>query len=142
MCFMLFDRSTSETPSLNKENVSEAPKPAASTGAPSKNTAAAGGGAAATSKAITPTWIFNAAMLSDPVDLSALVTMSREKPDAILNEVGLLNKMVEKVLNAPLSNKRVDKDTRLDVRKSIYQYIFFIEYALLATLFSNSTRTN
>jgi len=84
---------------------------------PSSTSIAKGVAAAAApkNKTLTPTWIFNAAMLSDPVDLSALVTMSRDKPEDILNEIGLLNKMVEKVLNAPTKNKRIDRDTRLDV---------------------------
>lgn len=64
---------------------------------------------------LTPTWMFNAALVSSPVDLSSLVKLSREDPNAVLNEVGLLNRMVEKVLNAPGSSKNVDKDSRLDV---------------------------
>jgi hypothetical protein len=54
-------------------------------------------------------------MITTPVDLSALVTMSRDNPRAILDEFGLLNQMVGKVLNAPATSTRVDKDTRLDV---------------------------
>ncbi len=59
--------------------------------------------------------MFNAALLSSPVDLSALVALSRDDPAAILGEVGLLNKMVEKCLNASEKSMKVDKDTRLDV---------------------------
>lgn len=69
-------------------------------------------------KTLSPSWLFNAAMLSSPVDLSSLVTLSRDDPDAILQELGLLNKMVEKVLNADASKaagKRVSKSTRLDL---------------------------
>lgn len=54
-------------------------------------------------------------MITAPVDLSALVTMSRDHPQAILDEFGLLNQMVGKVLNAPDASTRIDKDTRLDV---------------------------
>lgn len=64
---------------------------------------------------LTPTWMFNAALLSTPVDLSSLVALSRDEPEAILGEVGLLNKMVDKCLNASEKSVKVDKDTRLDV---------------------------
>lgn len=54
------------------------------------------------------------ALLSVPVDLSALVSLSRNNPQAIFDEVGLLNTMVERVLNSKNEN-RMDKDCRLDV---------------------------
>ena len=50
-------------------------------------------------KTLSPSWLF-------------------DDPDAILQELGLLNKMVEKVLNADASKaagKRVSKSTRLDL---------------------------
>ena len=59
----------------------------------------------------------NAALLSSPVDLGPLVTLSRDDPDAILQELGLLNKLVDKVLNADeakASGKRMAKTTRLE----------------------------
>jgi hypothetical protein len=66
------------------------------------------------SKSLSARWLFDAALMSSPIDLSALVTLSQKNPAAIVKEVGLLNRMVEVCLNSG-KNKRVDKDTRLDV---------------------------
>ena len=37
---------------------------------------------------LSPSWLFAAALLDAPMDLSKLVTMSRDDPNAILNELG------------------------------------------------------
>lgn len=98
------DPSAAAQPSKDKENT------------PSSNPNAKRiGGGAEEKKKLSPRWIFNAAMLSSPCNLEQLVALSRDAPLAILNEVGLLNMMVDKCLNAEKSSKRVDKDTRLDV---------------------------
>ena len=78
---------------------------------------AGGAGGSGKKKALSPSWLFNAALLSSPVDLGPLVTLSRDDPDAILQELGLLNKLVDKVLNADeakASGKRMAKTTRLE----------------------------
>jgi len=90
---------------VDKENASPTPKSANSKG----------GAATSPKPALTPGWLFKSAMITAPVDLSALVTMSRDHPQAILEEFGLLNQMVAKVLNAPDTSSRIDKATRLDV---------------------------
>ena len=51
-------------------------------------------------KALSAKWLFDAALLSSPVDLTALVELSQKSPDAVLSEVGLLNRMVR--VTAPL----------------------------------------
>jgi len=89
---------------VDKENALPTPKSAKSKAATSSP-----------KPALTPGWLFNSAMITAPVDLSALVTMSRDHPQAILEEFGLLNQMVAKVLNAPDTSTRIDKATRLDV---------------------------
>eukprot|EP01031_Cornospumella_fuschlensis_P031676 gene31676-38281_t len=61
---------------------------------------------------LTVKWQLDAALLSRPVDLTALVTMSRTEPDSFLEDntlhrlVGLLNET---------NDRKSDKDTKLDV---------------------------
>jgi len=55
----------------------------------------------------------DAALLSRPVDLTALVTMSRNSPEKLLED-NTLHRLVNILLNEKNSNKS-DKDTKLDV---------------------------
>ena len=57
---------------------------------------------------------FDAALLSQPIDLSALVTLSQTSVAAFTEDPGLLNRMVDLILNSD-KKRGVDKDTRLDV---------------------------
>ena len=59
-------------------------------------------------------WQFDAALLSQPIDLSTLVTMSQTNVAAFTEDVGLLNRMVDLILNSD-KKRGVDKDSRLDV---------------------------
>eukprot|EP00617_Octactis_speculum_P020116 CAMPEP_0185769624 /NCGR_PEP_ID=MMETSP1174-20130828/55055_1 /TAXON_ID=35687 /ORGANISM="Dictyocha speculum, Strain CCMP1381" /LENGTH=465 /DNA_ID=CAMNT_0028454763 /DNA_START=6 /DNA_END=1400 /DNA_ORIENTATION=+ len=70
--------------------------------------------ASGSTTSLSPMWIFNAAMLSQPMDLSTLVTLSRDNPISIVQENGLMEKMISKVLNVK-DSKLIDKDARLDV---------------------------
>ena len=59
-------------------------------------------------------WQFDAALLSQPIDLSALVTLSQTSVAAFTEDPGLLNRMVDLILNSD-KKRGVDKDSRLDV---------------------------
>ena len=59
-------------------------------------------------------WMFDAALLSSPIDLTPLVKLSQTNPTALTDASGLLNRMVEVCLNSD-KKRGVDKDTRLDV---------------------------
>lgn len=58
-------------------------------------------------------WQLDAALLSRPVDLTALVTMSRSSPDSFLED-RTLHRLVTSLLNET-NDKKSDKDTKLDV---------------------------
>ena len=58
-------------------------------------------------------WQLDAALLSRPVDLTALVSLSQTSPDDFYED-DTLARMVKLLLNAE-SDKKADKDTRLDV---------------------------
>ncbi len=58
-------------------------------------------------------WQLDAALLSRPVDLTALVTMSRSAPMALLEE-NTLHRLVTILLNEK-NERKSDKDTKLDV---------------------------
>ena len=58
-------------------------------------------------------WQLDAALLSRPVDLTALVSLSQTSPDDFYED-DTLSRMVKLLLNAE-SDKKADKDTRLDV---------------------------
>ncbi|CAN0044549.1 unnamed protein product [Heterosigma akashiwo] len=62
---------------------------------------------------LTAKWQLNAAMLSRPVDLSTLVTMSQQSPEEFLVD-DTMERLVSKLLNTE-SDQVADKDTRLDV---------------------------
>mmetsp|Transcript_23568 Transcript_23568/g.30565 ORF Transcript_23568/g.30565 Transcript_23568/m.30565 type:complete len:728 (-) Transcript_23568:351-2534(-) len=62
---------------------------------------------------LTAKWQLDAAMLSRPVDLSTLVTMSQQNPEEFLVDE-TMEKMVDKLLNTENASL-ADKDTRLDV---------------------------
>ena len=57
-----------------------------------------GSSSSSTSKKLPVSWQFNAAMLSRPVDLGALVALSRTNPKEFLDN-DLPHKMVTKLLN-------------------------------------------
>ena len=62
---------------------------------------------------LTAKWQLDAALLSRPVDLTALVSMSRSTPDKFLDD-NTLQRLVTLLLNE--KNKvKSDKDTKLDV---------------------------
>jgi uncharacterized protein YaiE (UPF0345 family) len=58
-------------------------------------------------------WQLDAALLSRPVDLTALVTMSKSHPDKFIID-DTLHRLVSILLNEKNANKS-DKDTKLDV---------------------------
>ncbi|KAJ1415474.1 hypothetical protein B484DRAFT_160093 [Ochromonadaceae sp. CCMP2298] len=58
-------------------------------------------------------WQLDAALLSRPVDLTALVTMSRATPDKFVED-NTLPRLVTSLLNEK-NDKKSDKDTKLDV---------------------------
>eukprot|EP01036_Dinobryon_divergens_P031490 gene31490-40897_t len=58
-------------------------------------------------------WQLDAALLSRPVDLTALVTLSRASPDKLLQD-NVLHRLVTVLLNEQ-NQKKSDKDTKLDV---------------------------
>ena len=58
-------------------------------------------------------WQLNAALLSRPVDLSALVSLSRQHPLEFFKD-DTLHRMVKTLLNET-NEKKSDKDTKLDV---------------------------
>ena len=58
-------------------------------------------------------WQLDAALLSRPVDLTALVSLSQTSPEDFYED-DTLSRMVKLLLNAE-SDKKADKDTRLDV---------------------------
>ena len=58
-------------------------------------------------------WQLDAALLSRPVDLTALVSLSQTSPEDFYED-DTLPRMVKLLLNAE-SDKKADKDTRLDV---------------------------
>ncbi|KAH8053207.1 hypothetical protein JL721_10717 [Aureococcus anophagefferens] len=66
-------------------------------------------------KKLSAKWLFDAAMLSSPMDLGSLVSLSLESPATISNEAGLLKRMVAVVLNGPGKRHKVGRQTRLDV---------------------------
>ena len=53
-------------------------------------------------------WQFDAALLSQPIDLSALVTLSQTSVAAFTEDPGLLNRMVDLILNSD-KKRGVDK---------------------------------
>ena len=59
-------------------------------------------------------WQLNAALLSRPVDLTALVSLSQTSPGDFFGD-DTLSRMVKMLLNAT-DDTRSDKDTRLDAR--------------------------
>ena len=62
---------------------------------------------------LTAKWQLDAALLSRPVDLTVLVSMSRNTPDKFLDDA-TLQRLVTLLLNE--KNKvKSDKDTKLDV---------------------------
>ena len=63
---------------------------------------------------LSPRWVFDAALLSSPIDLSALVDLSKADPEPIAAAHGLLERMIDVCLNSD-KKRGVDKDTRLDV---------------------------
>ena len=69
-------------------------------------------------KKLSAKWLFDASMLSSPMDLSPLVSMSLEAPEDVVGESGLLKRMVKTVLNGPGVRNRVGRQARLDVRPS------------------------
>jgi len=75
--------------------------------------------APAAKKKLSAKWMFDAAMLSSPIDLSGLVALSLDNPTAVSDEKGLMQKMVTLVLNSTNEGRRrnVDKRARLDVLK-------------------------
>eukprot|EP01039_Chlorochromonas_danica_P001318 gene1318-1439_t len=58
-------------------------------------------------------WQLDAALLSRPVDLTALVSLSKTSPDEFLED-GILHRLVSVLLNEQ-NDKKSDKDTKLDV---------------------------
>jgi hypothetical protein len=58
-------------------------------------------------------WLLDSALLSRPVDLTSLVTMSRNQPDLILED-NTLHRLITVLLNEK-NEKKSDKDTKLDV---------------------------
>lgn len=58
-------------------------------------------------------WQLDAALLSRPVDLTALVSLSRSEPDNFLED-NTLHRLVSTLLNEQ-NDKKSDKDTKLDV---------------------------
>jgi len=58
-------------------------------------------------------WLLDSALLSRPVDLTPLVTMSRNEPLALLED-GTLSRLVQTLLNEK-NERKSDKDTKLDV---------------------------
>ena len=59
-------------------------------------------------------WQLDAALLSRPVDLTALVSMSRNSPEKFLDGENTLKRLVSSLLNEK-NAKKSDKDTKLDV---------------------------
>eukprot|EP00600_Ochromonadales_sp_CCMP1393_P006441 CAMPEP_0174969156 /NCGR_PEP_ID=MMETSP0004_2-20121128/8576_1 /TAXON_ID=420556 /ORGANISM="Ochromonas sp., Strain CCMP1393" /LENGTH=636 /DNA_ID=CAMNT_0016218555 /DNA_START=144 /DNA_END=2051 /DNA_ORIENTATION=- len=66
-----------------------------------------------TSVKLSAKWQLDAALLSRPVDLTALVTMSRSTPEKFLED-STLNRLVTSLLNEK-NDKKSDRDTKLDV---------------------------
>ena len=66
-------------------------------------------------KKLSAKWLFDASMLSSPMDLSPLVSMSLDAPEDVVGESGLLKRMVKTVLNGPGVRNRVGRQARLDV---------------------------
>eukprot|EP01038_Epipyxis_sp_PR26KG_P008862 gene8862-11955_t len=62
---------------------------------------------------LTAKWQLDAALLSRPVDLTALVTMSRTSPASFMDD-NTLQRLVTVLLNEK-NSKKSDKDTKLDV---------------------------
>ena len=62
---------------------------------------------------LTAKWQLDAALLSRPVDLTALVSMARSHPDKFLDD-NTLQRLVTLLLNEKNKSKS-DKDTKLDV---------------------------
>lgn len=62
---------------------------------------------------LTAKWQLDAAMLSRPVDLTALVSMSRTSQEKFLDD-NTLHRLISTLLNEKNANKS-DKDTKLDV---------------------------
>jgi len=62
---------------------------------------------------LTAKWQLDAALLSRPVDLTALVSMARSHPDKFLED-NTLQRLVTLLLNEKNKSKS-DKDTKLDV---------------------------
>eukprot|EP00598_Pedospumella_elongata_P004268 CAMPEP_0184977100 /NCGR_PEP_ID=MMETSP1098-20130426/7851_1 /TAXON_ID=89044 /ORGANISM="Spumella elongata, Strain CCAP 955/1" /LENGTH=765 /DNA_ID=CAMNT_0027500049 /DNA_START=110 /DNA_END=2407 /DNA_ORIENTATION=- len=62
---------------------------------------------------LTAKWQLDAALLSRPVDLTALVTMSRSSPEMLIED-NTLHRLVSSLLNEK-NDKKSDKDTKLDV---------------------------
>jgi hypothetical protein len=62
---------------------------------------------------LTAKWQLDAALLSRPVDLTSLVSMSRSDPESFLED-NTLHRLVTSLLNEKNNNKS-DKDTKLDV---------------------------
>jgi hypothetical protein len=62
---------------------------------------------------LTAKWQLDAALLSRPVDLTSLVSMSRNDPESFLED-NTLHRLVTSLLNEKNNNKS-DKDTKLDV---------------------------
>jgi hypothetical protein len=62
---------------------------------------------------LTAKWQLDAALLSRPVDLTSLVSMSRSDPESFLDD-NTLHRLVTSLLNEKNNNKS-DKDTKLDV---------------------------
>lgn len=63
---------------------------------------------------LTAKWQLDAALLSRPVDLTALVSMSRNNPESFAEGDNTLNRLVSSLLNEK-NAKKSDKDTKLDV---------------------------
>ena len=85
-------------------NLAPAPAPASRSAAPK----------GARKQTLDARWLFDAALLSNPIDLSSLVALSKAQPRAITGAAGLLERMVDVCLNSD-KKRGVDKDTRLDV---------------------------
>lgn len=62
---------------------------------------------------LTAKWQLDAALLSRPVDLTALVSMSRSAPDKFLED-NTLHRLITQLLNEK-NKAKSDKDTKLDV---------------------------
>ena len=85
------------------------------TPAPSTRPASAKPKKAPRRKKLSAKWLFDASLLSAPMDLSPLVAMSLDAPEDVVGESGLLKRMVKSVLNGPGVRNRVGRQARLDV---------------------------